>query len=207
MDKILISILGIGLMSFGGNSEEIQEPQVGDLQPIPDKLVVLTFDDACKSHVNFAAPLLKTYGFGATFFVTEGFRSGEDWDKKYLTWADIQKIDDMGFEIGNHTRRHRDVKGLSKEELRQEIEYIEERCREYGILHPTTFWGLLHIPPKRYIKELNDQKYPLLQDDRWHLCCVVFPFVYAAIAAFQPEANRHEFQRVTFLRRSNSVSH
>lgn len=139
MDKILISILGIGLMSFGGNSEEIQEPQVGDLQPIPDKLVVLTFDDACKSHVNFAAPLLKTYGFGATFFVTEGFRSGEDWDKKYLTWADIQKIDDMGFEIGNHTRRHRDVKGLSKEELRQEIEYIEERCREYGIPHPKTF--------------------------------------------------------------------
>jgi peptidoglycan/xylan/chitin deacetylase (PgdA/CDA1 family) len=43
------------------------------LEPIPDKLVVLTFDDSSKSHVTVAAPLLKKHGFGATFFVTEGF--------------------------------------------------------------------------------------------------------------------------------------
>src|SRR5262249_5395042 len=41
--------------------------------PIPDRLVVLTFDDASKSHFTVARPLLKKYGFGATFFVTEGF--------------------------------------------------------------------------------------------------------------------------------------
>jgi len=29
------------------------------LKPIPDKLVVLTFDDACLSHATFVAPLLK----------------------------------------------------------------------------------------------------------------------------------------------------
>src|SRR5262249_5897604 len=33
------------------------------LQPIPDKLVVLTFDDASKSHFTVARPLLKKYGF------------------------------------------------------------------------------------------------------------------------------------------------
>jgi hypothetical protein len=38
--------------------------------PVPDKLVVLTFDDAVKSHRTFVAPLLKDLGFGATFFVT-----------------------------------------------------------------------------------------------------------------------------------------
>jgi peptidoglycan/xylan/chitin deacetylase (PgdA/CDA1 family) len=105
----------------------------------PDKLIVLTFDDSCKSDVNFAAPLLKSYGFGATFFATEGFRRAEDWDKKYLDWADIQKIHNMGFEIGNHTRRHPSVKGLSEEEFRQELEHIEERCREHSIPRPTSF--------------------------------------------------------------------
>ena len=35
-----------------------------------DKVVVLTFDDAVKSHRTFVAPLLKELGFGATFFVT-----------------------------------------------------------------------------------------------------------------------------------------
>ena len=34
-------------------------------QAIPDKLVVLTFDDAVKSHRTFVAPLLKELGFGA----------------------------------------------------------------------------------------------------------------------------------------------
>jgi peptidoglycan/xylan/chitin deacetylase (PgdA/CDA1 family) len=43
------------------------------LEPIPDKLVVLTFDDASRSHVTVAAPLLKKHGFGATFFIAEGF--------------------------------------------------------------------------------------------------------------------------------------
>ena len=37
-------------------------------QAIPDKLVVLTFDDAIISHYTNVAPLLKKYKFGATFF-------------------------------------------------------------------------------------------------------------------------------------------
>jgi peptidoglycan/xylan/chitin deacetylase (PgdA/CDA1 family) len=35
--------------------------------------VVLTLDDAPKSHRTFVAPLLKELGFGATFFITHGF--------------------------------------------------------------------------------------------------------------------------------------
>ncbi len=46
--------------------------KVGLRQKIPDKLVVLTFDDGCKSQATFVAPLLKSYGFGATFYITEG---------------------------------------------------------------------------------------------------------------------------------------
>ena len=43
------------------------------LEPIPDKLVVLTFDDSAKSHYTVARPILLKYKFGATFFITEGF--------------------------------------------------------------------------------------------------------------------------------------
>ena len=45
----------------------------GALEPLPDKLVVLTFDDASKSHFTIARSVLLKYKFGATFFVTEGF--------------------------------------------------------------------------------------------------------------------------------------
>jgi hypothetical protein len=40
---------------------------------VPDKLIVLTFDDSSASHYAVARPVLKRYGFGATFFITEGF--------------------------------------------------------------------------------------------------------------------------------------
>jgi peptidoglycan/xylan/chitin deacetylase (PgdA/CDA1 family) len=40
-------------------------------EAVPDKLVVLTFDDSVASHYTVARPLLKQYGFGASFFITE----------------------------------------------------------------------------------------------------------------------------------------
>ena len=43
------------------------------LESIPDRLVVLTFDDSAKSHYTVARPILLKYKFGATFFITEGF--------------------------------------------------------------------------------------------------------------------------------------
>ena len=65
------------------------------LEPIPDKLVVLTFDDASRSHVEVAAPLLKRHGFGATFFVTEGFDFPAN-KRDYMTWEEIARLDRDG---------------------------------------------------------------------------------------------------------------
>src|SRR5882757_2208938 len=78
------------------------------LKPIPDRLVVLTFDDASKSHFTVARPLLKKYGFGATFFVTEGFDFPTN-KRDYMSWEEIAALHKDGFEIGNHTRDHQGV--------------------------------------------------------------------------------------------------
>ena len=75
---------------------------------IPDGLVVLTFDDSVASHATFVAPLLKKHGFGATFYITEGFEFVQD-KEHYLTWAQIKQLNADGFEIGNHTRAHKGV--------------------------------------------------------------------------------------------------
>src|SRR5437870_2760819 len=74
-------------------------------QTIPSKLVVLTFDDAVKSHRTFVAPLLKELGFGATFFVTHKWMDDRT---NFMTWQDIAEIHEMGFEIGNHSWTHSD---------------------------------------------------------------------------------------------------
>jgi peptidoglycan/xylan/chitin deacetylase (PgdA/CDA1 family) len=108
---------------------------------VPDKLVVLTFDDSVKSHFTVARPLLLKYGFGATFFITEGFGFTTHKDR-YMTWEEIARLDADGFEIGNHTRSHLVLnpnRPHSFVELKEEVQAINDRCREYGIPRPVSF--------------------------------------------------------------------
>ena len=90
------------------------------LEPIPDKLVVLTFDDSSKSHHSVARPILLKYKFGATFFVTEGFDFPTN-KKDYMTWEEIVALHKDGFEIGNHTLDHLPMHGLSADQVRRQI--------------------------------------------------------------------------------------
>ncbi|MBW3539154.1 MAG: polysaccharide deacetylase family protein [Planctomycetes bacterium] len=110
------------------------------LEPVPDKLVVLTFDDSVKSHFTVVRPILKKHGFGATFFVTEGFEFKTNKDH-YMTWEEIARLDSDGFEIGNHTRDHLvlDGKPGKIERFAEQLQAIADRCREYGIPAPTSF--------------------------------------------------------------------
>jgi len=65
------------------------------LEPVPDKLIVLTFDNSCASHATVVAPLLQRLGFGATFFITEGF--------SFLTGQD--RVPDVGADCRAAPRR------------------------------------------------------------------------------------------------------
>jgi len=135
-----VKVKNVGSLSCSRNIPRAKPYKHQGLQAIPDKLVVLTFSDGCKSDVEYVMPLLKRYGFGGTFFRTEGYKTKEGWiNEHYLTWQDVKKIHDAGFEIGNHTKRHLPCSKLSKSEMLAELEYIEDRFREYGIDPPRTF--------------------------------------------------------------------
>jgi peptidoglycan/xylan/chitin deacetylase (PgdA/CDA1 family) len=113
-------------------------PPAHAIEPAPEKLVVLTFDDSVKSHFTAARPILKRYGFGATFFITEGFDFATNKDD-YMTWDEIAQLHKDGFEIGNHTRDHLGIKTENVDRLKEQLEGIAERCREHGIGRPTSF--------------------------------------------------------------------
>lgn len=108
------------------------------LEPIPDRLVVLTFDDAAKSHFSVARPILQKYKFGATFFVTEGFDFVKN-KKDYMSWEEIAQLHKDGFEIGNHTLDHKSVTAKTLADLPAALRGINARCKEYGIPQPVSF--------------------------------------------------------------------
>jgi peptidoglycan/xylan/chitin deacetylase (PgdA/CDA1 family) len=118
------------------------------LEPIPDRLVVLTFDDSVKSHYSVVRPILKKYGFGATFFITEGFDFATN-KEDYLTWDEIRQLHNDGFEIGNHTRDHMAVTAERVGQLGEQLQAIDDRCREQGIPETVTF----AYPANRFAEE------------------------------------------------------
>src|SRR5271170_2941792 len=89
--------------------------------------VAITFDDGCETDLVCAAPRLREFGFGATFYVTTGFVG----KRGYLNPSQLRELCGLGFEIGCHSMTHAyltdlDEKGLHREvaEAKSQLEYI-----------------------------------------------------------------------------------
>jgi peptidoglycan-N-acetylglucosamine deacetylase len=106
---------------------------------VPDKLVVLTFDDAVRSHYTTVAPLLERYGFGATFFVTEFPQPPFSDTTLYMTWTQMGDLSRRGFEVANHTWKHSHVDRIDRARLVEEVRYIEQKLASVGAPRPISF--------------------------------------------------------------------
>lgn len=104
------------------------------------KTVVLTFDDAVVSQCENAVPVLREFGFGATFFIC---RFGDDWRAKHspflMTAAQVRALHDEGFEIGNHTWSHRNLNSLTEEEIELDVRQLNDWLLAAGIPLPSSF--------------------------------------------------------------------
>ncbi len=115
----------------------ISAPPALHASETPDKLVVLTFDDAVKSHRTFVAPLLQELGFGATFFVTQRWMRDRE---NFLTWQEIAEIHAMGFEIGNHTWTHEFFSTpRAAANLAPDLAQLESALQKAGVPEPVSF--------------------------------------------------------------------
>ncbi len=86
--------------------------------PIPQKSVVLTFDDGYKDNYTTMLPILKKYDFRATIFVITAYIDNLP---GYLTSAQLKNLQDYGMDIESHTVNHKPLKELSKVQQLQEL--------------------------------------------------------------------------------------
>lgn len=86
---------------------------------IPGPAVVLTFDDGWASQFANALPVLRRYGYSATFFI---YTAPIGRDPGFMTWDEVRALRDAGMEIGGHTRTHQHLPQMrDTAELRDEI--------------------------------------------------------------------------------------
>lgn len=83
--------------------------------PLPEKPVVITFDDGYRDNYENAFPLLRERGMVATFFVVTDFIDGQR--PEYLTWDMVREMAAGGMSIESHGRNHVSLKGKDRDYL------------------------------------------------------------------------------------------
>ena len=83
---------------------ELREYLAG-VRTLPDKPVVLTFDDGYEDFYTQAFPVLRQHGFRAVAYVVSGFIGRAS----NLSAAQVRELDAYGMEIGAHTVDHVDL--------------------------------------------------------------------------------------------------
>ncbi len=85
---------------------------------IPKKAVVIHLDDGYRSAYDIAYPILKKYGFTATFFIYTSFIGAS---KNALSWDQLRTMKADGFEVGSHSVSHVDLSKKMKVESDKEF--------------------------------------------------------------------------------------
>lgn len=94
----------------------------------PEKPILITFDDGYKDAYTQAYPILKERGLKAVNFVITGFVGGPH----YLSWGEIKEMADSGtFEFGSHTVNHLDLRRLSPDRLKEELQLSKQDLEKH----------------------------------------------------------------------------
>ena len=84
---------------------------------LPDKPVLITFDDGYIDNYQHAFPILKEYNMKATLFmITSAF--GES---RFVNVEQLKEMQANGIDIQSHTVNHKDLRSMSLDQARDEL--------------------------------------------------------------------------------------
>ncbi|SDF09058.1 polysaccharide deacetylase family protein [Sporomusa acidovorans] len=102
---------------------------------LPDKPILITFDDGYEDNYTYAFPILKKYSFKAVIFVP-----GVNINKhKRLSGSQMREMSAYGIRFGGHSVNHRDLTALEGRELQHEVQDVQRDIRQVTAKTPELF--------------------------------------------------------------------
>jgi peptidoglycan/xylan/chitin deacetylase (PgdA/CDA1 family) len=84
--------------------------------PLPNKPIMLTFDDGYRGVATVAAPMMSQFGFvGTAYIITDRIAQNRKTAPTWLTWPQLRILEQRGWDIGSHTVSHTEIPNMSPE--------------------------------------------------------------------------------------------
>jgi peptidoglycan/xylan/chitin deacetylase (PgdA/CDA1 family) len=112
--------------------------------PPAGKVLAVTFDEAYRSVLELAYPILSSLGIPATVFVVTDFANDDrplawpginhwlggehDRELRGLSWSQLEVLSEAGWEIGSHSQTHRRLTQLDDATLARELRESRAAC-------------------------------------------------------------------------------
>jgi len=103
--------------------------------------LAITFDDAWKSVLSEAAPILRDFGIPWLLFVVSSWSNHQSvWAKEHvLPWQDIERLMADGVQIGSHSATHPDFGLIERAQMIDELRGSREAIQRRLGFAPTSF--------------------------------------------------------------------
>lgn len=132
-----------------------------DKKSVPEKTVVITFDDGYKNNYSKAFPILKKYNLKATIFLNVAYVGGKsEWEdsraeppQSILSWDEILEMLEYGIDFGSHTLTHANLLYCKDEPKRLDHEINQSK----KILEDKLHWPVVSFAYP-YGEGTNDKK-------------------------------------------------
>jgi peptidoglycan/xylan/chitin deacetylase (PgdA/CDA1 family) len=104
---------------------------------VPKRSIVITFDDGFSGNERHALPILREFGFTATFFIV----TNKIGDNFMMSWEQLRMLASNGMAIGSHTASHPLLSALDSKRTQSELQDSKESLQQ-GLGLPVKHFSL-----------------------------------------------------------------
>lgn len=141
---LYFSVLAIAVLFIAGSYHEACAQMNTSTDGLAKAIISFTFDDGFQSVYTNALPVLNSYNFKATDYITTinvgGLMSSSDGGGPAITWPQLWDLyHTYDWEIGNHTVFHPHLTTYSDYDIIWEVRGARQMLADHGILNVTDF--------------------------------------------------------------------